>query len=251
MLKKLWNYILLLIYYFYHNIMSRSKVENKKPSLLDIYTETQKKRLLNTYNDNFHKNMNENIRLDIYDKFTFKEILKTPNNKLEEEWSKRLLYQCVPRSDNKQIDIIMYYDIYKQAFAYYSNENVLSYTLLNAVAMNYVITFFCRDFFMDEYILPEDEKYATKLREVFLKYDEDEKEEIKTDKNVMAKLKNYRIESTKQKEKQQNKFINMGKLHNFSFLSKNKNKKQSFLTSYDGMFEKISYKDYKQHNYLS
>ena len=51
MLKKLWNYILLLIYYFYHNIISRSKVENNNPSLLDVYTETQKKRLLNTYND--------------------------------------------------------------------------------------------------------------------------------------------------------------------------------------------------------
>ena len=51
----------------------------------------------------------------------------------------------------------MYYDLFKQGFGYYSNDSVVSYKILNAMAMKYVIVFFCRDFFMDEFVLNEKE----------------------------------------------------------------------------------------------
>jgi hypothetical protein len=38
-------------------------------------------------------------------------------------------------------NVIMHYDVFKNGFAYYSDIN-LSYKIINAVAMKYVLTFF-------------------------------------------------------------------------------------------------------------
>ena len=70
-------------------------------------------------------------------------------------WKKRILYQSIQRKDG-QIVNLMYYDLFKQGFGYYSNDSVVSYKILNAMAMKYVIVFFV-DFFMDEFVLNEKE----------------------------------------------------------------------------------------------
>ena len=43
----------------------------------------------------------------------------------------------------------MFYDPYKLGFSYYSDTNGIPYFILNAVAMKYIYTFRCLDFFVD------------------------------------------------------------------------------------------------------
>ena len=104
----------------------------------------------------------------------------------------------------------MFYDVYKQGFAYYSDQNSLPYSVLNGAAMKYVIMFGCRDFYMDENFLPND--YICPLIKIFLEEDKPDKNElddieanIKTKTNKIdiksgpfAKLKNYRFDEQKQ-----------------------------------------------------
>lgn len=261
MIKKLWRYI--IFYYFYFHFIVWKFVKNylekpREPTELDKYIEKNKNKLLNSFEEYFTKDMNENIDKVFYDKTTFKELLDNfeKDDTIEKQWKTRLLYENVSREDGIRIDIIMYYDVFKQGFAYYSNENFVSYKILNAIAMNYVMKFFCRDFFMDENVL-EDINKELDLKEVFLKYDEKKKEKNekkKRNNNVLAKLKNYQMEDKRKKpneenkeqkkELMQNKFINKGKMYNFDFLVKEK-KPSAFSTSYDKGFVNISYKDYK------
>ena len=72
------------------------------------------------------------------------------NKESDEEavWKKRVLLQNTPNGN-----ISMHYDLYRQAFAYYSDNHV-SYTVLNQCAMKYVRIFYCRDFFVDTTVLP-------------------------------------------------------------------------------------------------
>jgi hypothetical protein len=67
----------------------------------------------------------------------------------------------------------MYYDIFKQGFAYYSDQSGVPYKILNAVAMKYVIVFLCRDFFLDDSVLPEG--IQSPLLNVFVEDNEEEK----------------------------------------------------------------------------
>jgi hypothetical protein len=93
----------------------------------------------------------------------------------------------------------MYYDMFKQAFAYASDNQAIPYSILNACAMKYVILFKCRDFFMDTEILPEGVISPFALLQEEKERKEKEKiEEKKKDLGInfknapFAKLKNYR-----------------------------------------------------------
>jgi hypothetical protein len=66
---------------------------------------------------------------------------------IEKKWKSRILLASTPRGN-----VYMHYDIYKGAFAYYSDTN-LPYLIANAVAARYVIVFACRDLFLDESVL--------------------------------------------------------------------------------------------------
>ena len=108
--------------------------------------------------------MNKNVEKIFYDKKQLVEILVQQNNELEKIWKSRILIEKSPRGN-----IIMYYDAYKQGFAYYSDTNGIPYNILNAVAMRYVINFQCRDFFMDnEYV---DEQKESPLIKIYLEYE--------------------------------------------------------------------------------
>jgi hypothetical protein len=74
-------------------------------------------------------------------------IMLHTNNDLEKNWRSRMLYVATPYGN-----VMMYYDAFKQGFAYYCDRMGLNYRLLNAVAMKYVMTFRCVDFFVDETI---------------------------------------------------------------------------------------------------
>ena len=63
---------------------------------------------------------------------------------------------------------LMYYDLFKQGFAYHSDESFVSHNVLNAVAMKYVNTYFCKDFFLDELFIEENEiTYKSPLFAIF------------------------------------------------------------------------------------
>ena len=122
-----------------------------------VFTEKQKQIFLDTFFDFENKSIknkekwNENIDPCCYS-IDFLQDLTTldENNELELQWKRRLLQQTTPRGN-----IIMYYDFYKQAFAYVSDQQ-MPYTVLNACAMKYIRIFRCLDFFVDVNILPFD-----------------------------------------------------------------------------------------------
>jgi hypothetical protein len=207
----------------------------KKPIPPDPIIEFVKRRqdrLMRTYDNKTE--MSANIDPIFYDKAKFAEAMRTENNYLEQKWKKCLLYESTPRGN-----IFMYYDVYKSGFGYYSDQNCVPYAILNAMAMRYVVVFFCRDFFMDESIITE----LSKLRDV-----SDTKPKPKSDNNntQMAKLKKYKT-SDDTPVTIRNKFISLGKPYNLEIIQK-KSKIPTLNvkgpTKYDAVF-KLSYKDFK------
>ena len=112
--------------------------------------------------------MTVNVSPVFYTKTEYNTVMQEISNYLEKEWKTRILYETTPKGN-----IIMYYDVYKLGFAYFSDMNGIDYHLLNAIAMKYVITYRCLDFFVDNEIT---EKYGNSplLKLYFL---ENEKEE--------------------------------------------------------------------------
>jgi hypothetical protein len=94
----------------------------------------------------------ENIDDKYYDKEGFEElytqIVLEPDNSEEQKWKRRVMIVWVPMIGN----IMMYYDVFRMAFAYYSDTQGIHYNILNACAMRYVGLFHCMDLFMDEMV---------------------------------------------------------------------------------------------------
>lgn len=91
---------------------------------------------------------NDQVDSVFFDRTELKNVLENPKNELETKWRSRILIENTPRGN-----IIMYYDAYKEAFAYYSDQTAMPYKILNVVAMKYVMRFHCADFFIDETVL--------------------------------------------------------------------------------------------------
>jgi hypothetical protein len=258
-LRQILFYMYIRILYTYYQLRNMLIPPPPPPPIIldpvEEYTKPRKHRLLLTYESDV--NMNTNINPAIYDRKQLSVLLKDESNELERLWKTRILYEATPRGP-----VIMYYDIFKQGFAYYSDQSGIPYSILNAVAMKYVVTFFCRDLFFDEITITTE-----KLSPLVKVFNEEEKK-VKTKTTLekegqpFAKLRNYKTEqphnktgnkekddaNEKEKEnerpKLKNKFISLGKMYNFSIVQKApKNKKlPNKPTSFDGMF---SYKDFK------
>jgi len=221
----LYRWTFYFLYMLYNSIIKEKKLIIKDP--IAIYIETNKNKILSSFAID---NMNNNIEKIFYNKKELLGILANQNNELEKLWKTRILFENTPRGN-----IIMHYDAYKQGFAYYSDTNGIPYNILNAVAMRYVITYQCRDLFMDNEYVKE-----SPLINIYLEYEKsnekkddkkDEKNELKTSDAPFAKLKNYKLtqidkkvptEETKLPEKEYNRntFINLGRISNFNFLQK-------------------------------
>ncbi len=205
-------------------------IKNKIDPIVE-FVKRRQDRLMRTYDNTTE--MSANIDPIFYDKAKFAEAMRSENNHLEKKWKKCLLYESTPRGN-----IFMYYDVYKNGFGYYADQNCVPYAILNAMAMRYVVVFFCRDFFMDESIITQ----LSKLRDV-----SDEKKKEKSDKlnAQMAKLKKYK--TVDDVIVVRNKFISMGKPYNLEIIQKTSkiptlNVKGP--TKFDAVF-KLSYKDFK------
>ena len=148
---------------------SKGKVANKSDetkteteSYIEFYR-TQLLRIIETETNPEEKSLvpqyNENISQLFYDPPTLQQELAIDNNELEREWSNRFLLEHTSMGN-----VMMYYDAYKQAFAYASNEQI-PYKLLNAIAMKFVIHYLCLDFFIDTTVLPKGYKSGLTLAE--------------------------------------------------------------------------------------
>ena len=202
--------------------------EEEKLSPEEEYILQQKNAFVSTYSGKLHCNKhNENIEKSFYNKEEYNKAISEKDNVLESTWKSRILFESTPRGN-----VTMHYDAYKHAFAYYSDVSI-SYSILNAVAMKYVRVFSCRDFFLDDSIIPDGNK--TPFLTIH-NLDESKKKEPKIDvkKGPFAKLKKYtgdkpnerKNTDSKQNEAKsventtQNKFISLGKMYNFSILNK-------------------------------
>jgi len=229
---------------------------------LMAYLTIKKQNFMRTYKKTFsNENINTSIDTCFYSKKDFFNTIMDKDNLIEKVWRTRILYETTPRGN-----IIMYYDVFKQGFAYYSDMNNIPYFILNAVAMKYVILFNCRDFFIDNQVTPESE--PSPFIKIYMEEPKKITNELKTkpasiDSNLLVKYKTYNKAKCKdkntteepKKEPIRNVFINQGKIYNFSFIQKPKkifttnNFKSEFTPIFNGESNLqnavLSYKDYK------
>jgi len=90
--------------------------------------------------------VNRNIAPKLYQYETWENMHEESDE--EKVWKTRVLLHNTPNGN-----IAMFYDLYRQAFAYYSDGHI-SYHALNQCAMKYVRLYYCRDFFVDTMLLP-------------------------------------------------------------------------------------------------
>lgn len=231
------NIILYSIFIAYHRIIQfistlfKKKIEYINPEKI-YYSKII---------DKFQKTDENNHNIDslFFDKNEFNEFMKTQNNAIESIWKTRILLESTPRGN-----IIMFYDAYKLGFSYYCDQNVVSYDILNTVAMKYVMTYHCYSFFIDELILPGKEN------PLIMHYLEDKKESKKSDSFI--KLKKYIYEtknsSIGEKEAMKNKFIYLGNIRNFKITQSipKKNTINHFNSKLlDGISSNMSYNEFK------
>jgi len=271
-LKIGYQYFLFYIFLWCHRAyrLFYKKKEIKYIDPVDDYFNKEKYRFLKTYEYESEK-INTNITDEFYNNNLYKETIINENSEFEKKWKANILYENTPRGN-----IIMYYDIYKKGFAYYSDQSSMPYSILNTAAMKYVRVFSCRDLFIDDKVTPSDNPSPL----IALQDSEEKAEKQKInkkasnnvpDKDILkkapfAKLKKYKMEITNKENPQEkevklvinnvNKFIYMGKLLNFSFIQKIPKKKVNFNVKnsvFGNLFDKehnlqtevLSYKDFK------
>jgi len=153
------------------HLLIKPKIDENNPAILLIkYENKEAKKFLATYdsednNEPFPGSLKYNVSMDeiFYRPKELLDFLKTPNNNLENKWKKKILIENTPRGN-----IIMFYDVYKNGFSYYSDQTYVPYTLLNAVAMKYVRIYLCRDLFIDDKNIPKNTKaYISPLVEIY------------------------------------------------------------------------------------
>jgi hypothetical protein len=216
--------IFLQTQYFFYKSLFRIEDDNDDEEYEEELDQDTK--YINKYGEKFEKIIenresnpyNSNVETVFSDKKEFTEYMKTQNNEIETIWKTRILMENYSRGN-----IIMFYDAYKLGFSYYCDQNVVSYDILNAIAMKYVITYQCLPFFIDETVLPEDYNLELKIH-----YVEDKKEKRSVDVNhSFAKLRNYNATTStenkneknknekKTEDKLRNKFVYLGNIRNF------------------------------------
>jgi len=219
-------------------IKNKNKIKNKNITEIspeENYKKRNKTWFLKSFQEPENdKKCSENVDPIFYKREEYNKIISTSDNILEPRWKRRILYEFTPRGN-----IIMFYDAYKEGFAYYSDTQ-MTYDILNMAAIKYSILFRCRDFFIDEQLYPNG--FVSPL--IKLKEDQDKKPGSKT-----VKLEGPFIKSKKTnpgpigsesaaKLYSKNKFVHLGKICNFSFLKKESViAKTNIETGYSSIFQ--------------
>jgi hypothetical protein len=188
--------------------------------------------------------LSNSVEPELYDAVKYKELLQIENSEIETKWKSSILFDSIPGGN-----VIMYYDIFRHSFSYYS-DTVMATDLLNMVALKYVTMFHCKDFFVDtsEFTLEDDDivyTFQSPLIKVFEEYEKlattdsstahvyeanemndaqaNRLKKIRENMKTVAKAVNKNSSLNKKKGnivKHINKFVYMGKIANFSFLKK-------------------------------
>jgi|GEM_PF-6137966 len=125
------------------NSPSEEKPVPPPPDPEEVYKDLAKKKWLRSYQGVTTLSYNKNVDALFYDRKAY-EIQMLAANDLETVWRRRVLMESTPRGL-----VIMYFNAYKRGFTYFADQSI-PYALINAVAMKYVVLYFCRDFFIDE-----------------------------------------------------------------------------------------------------
>jgi hypothetical protein len=181
------------------------------------------------------KEWNVNIDSILYERKGLKQYLENNDNILENQWKSRKLMESTPYGN-----IIMQYNIFNEGFVYYSDQSGIPYSVLNAMAMKYVLIFRCRDLFIDESIIPHGN--TSPFITFILEDEKNEQNKRKEANKSLTKLPHFMENSpfailkdrssqnpsqcTTHKpnpvipviEKRKNKFICLGKIHNCNIL---------------------------------
>jgi hypothetical protein len=117
------------------------------PIIIDVRKEYESKAISTFIAGENIVDRNVNIAPIVYTRTEFKKAFSSGNDvaiELERVWRIRTLHQHTPTGG-----VIMYYDAFKEGFAYRCDTTAIPYSTLNAVAMKYVGVFKCRDLFVD------------------------------------------------------------------------------------------------------
>ena len=147
----IWNSLYCFIKSFYHKYLFAPPIPPKQLTPLEKYIAKQECTFMDQiqgYETN-QQRYNANIQPVFYNHDEYEVMINTNDNVLERSWKQRILMEYTPHGN-----IYMYYDAYHKSFSYYADAQI-PYKLLNAVAMKYVRTFYCFDFFTDTLVLPE------------------------------------------------------------------------------------------------
>lgn len=189
---------------------------------------------------------NVNVEDVLRDPVALAETLQDADNELEKKWKRSILIESTPRGN-----VVMFYDAYKQSFSYYCDQAVMPYDIMNAVAMKYVLTFYCREFFIDSMILPKVDKV-----ESVKKPTEPSAAALieKSQSQPFAKFKSYNTATnkaapaTKEPDKIINRFLHLGPVRNWCPIVKRvkMNPLNGFKTDMVPSNQKLSYQEYKR-----
>lgn len=244
-------FIIIWYQYFYPIIRAKTLTENN-----DIFFDKYKDKLLEALSDHdkFNTNLTNNFNnIDTLNSFLHK------NKHYEDTWKKRILYVTTPMGN-----VYLYYDVYKMAFVYFCDQ-IVSSVVLNAVAIKYVLTYFCIDLYVNEKdlgVLWDNNKHLQAL----IKYHGYDKPKLihnnRDDSSVFVKKKSYpnpkentkKEEEGKLKEEEKeyfkNKFVYAGKIYKVKILQKdilypNNNFKSNLLNNISSEQNRMSWKDFK------
>ena len=216
------------------------------------YSEVLIQTFQNTWNSN-SQSWNSNIHNILYDKTKYTLYMTESNTELEKMWRTRILFENTPRGN-----VIMFYDPYKLGFSFYCDQKIISYDILNAIATKYVRMFRCRDFFLDESIVPPEKKSPL----IALHFEEKKKvlppTSMKQSNKWASGPKHIQLQSKhnqqlkegdEEPEKMKNKFIYLGKLGNFQFtqsMPKPRKVLARFVSPLLESLGEMSFKEYKE-----
>ena len=229
--------------------------KKKKSSPPQIKEETQFEKSCKRYTEFYRRSTddeNSNIDKVLYDFDELKLLFADPANQPEKQWRSRILQENTHRGN-----VIMHYNPYTHTFVYYSDEQIIPYTVLEQVAKKYVVVYRCKDFFIDIPNRPDNkiidvlQKEEDSLKSKKMKVNDITKcinaATSSDSKDVFASLKDYRSTTTttqstpsvpsstmitkkmaaitEPKIKFSNKDVRNGKIVEFKILQKPPNKK--------------------------
>ena len=205
-------------------------ISNNRKLIKECVDEEPKEKLEVLYKRQQDKidELNNNIEKDFYD-------TNVKNKSIVNHWRTNILLENTPHGS-----IVMFYNVDKQCFSYYSDTNSIPYSILNAASMKYVLTYHCLDFFMDTkydyessillYLLDEEKrkeeaKKKEKTKKVGSSIDISKGPFLKKKKSIinMDEKKDEQTENNKKDENKLeyvNKFICEGKYRDYCFIQK-------------------------------